>query len=241
VNVRFAARGILFFLTLMLPAQGQFDVTFDKAGVTSLKHARGPAGADALFAGDVLGHVRIRYRTGKNEWREFSTRDSKNTWSQQRNDPFDPSPQQLIVYNESGWDDYFADLEVTERFRVEEGVFYWTLHIRNTTHKPLEISDIHLDLPFAGERRAAEPALAQWLLPGAGAPDLVMRPIDVCPLFEPAKTERNFTPSRFVLFDDAGLYIHRGPAVGATLSPKFSPDDEITYAFEFRWSEDRLP
>lgn len=80
-----------------------------------------------------------------------------------------------------------------------------------------------------------------------------MVPVFTCPLFEPAKTERNFTPAKLEYFDRYGVYIHSGrlaeemrvkggtwrqPQTTVTLSPKFSPNDEITWVFKFRWADD---
>lgn len=58
-----------------------------------------------------------------------------------------------MVYNESGWNDYYADIELTQRFRVEGNALYWTIHPRNLTHKPLLLGDVILSLPFNTEKR----------------------------------------------------------------------------------------
>lgn len=74
-----------------------------------------------------------------------------------------------------------------------------------------------------------------------------MKPVDRCPAFEPAQHELNFLAAEIVDFRTengvATAYI-RAPgrasaggrgAAPLKLWPKFTPDDEITCVFEFRW------
>ena len=247
-----------------------FKVQFGQAGILSLKRANDKYDTEYIARNRVLGHLNIRYKMGENEWRQFSTADGKNKFRQVRGDASDPAPQYNIIYNESGWDDYYADIELTERFRVQENALYWTIHFKNPTHKPLELGDVVLPLPFNMEKRwDKEISITQrlvqhdfisghgsflfWMRPNTEGPYLVMTPVAVCPLFEPNTLERNFAPAKFEYSDGAGLYIHsafkaeedkkrggnwRQPQTSHVLSSKFTPNDELTYTFKFRWAED---
>ena len=77
-----------------------------------------------------------------------------------------------------------------------------------------------------------------WMRPNTEGPYLVMTPVAVCPLFEPAALERNFAPAKFEFSDGGGFYIHsafkaaedkkrggnwRQPQTSHVLSSKFTP------------------
>jgi hypothetical protein len=89
--------------------------------------------------------------------------------------------------------------------------------------------------------------------PNSEGPYLVMVPVAECPFFESSRNERNFKPAKLEYSDRRGVYIHsavslssalakggtwRQSPTSAILTPKFSPDDEITYMFKFRWADD---
>lgn len=65
--------------------------------------------------------------------------------------------------------------------------------------------------------------------------------LNKCPLFEPAQTERNFTSAALVDADESGIFLFssqkRPPSANLILTPKFTPGDEITYGFSFRWAD----
>ena len=195
----------LFLSSSPLPAResapfGPFKIQFGQAGIVSLQRADDKYDTEYIARNRVLGHVNVRYKMGENEWRQFSTADGKNKFRQLRGDAADPAPQYNVIYNESGWDDYYADLELTERFRVEGDALYWTIHFKNPTHKPLELGDVALPLPFNMEKRwdkeistAQRPvqhdfvsghgSFLYWMRPNTEGPYLVMTPVAVCPLF----------------------------------------------------------
>jgi len=97
-----------------------------------------------------------------------------------------------------------------------------------------------------------------WMRPNRIGPYLVMIPLQECPLFEAVSwhRERNFKPTKLEYFEDRGKYmvfIHskisgaaalekgsnwRQPHTSASLMPKFTPDDGLTYGFKFRWAND---
>lgn len=222
---------------------GQFRLRFDNAGIASLKRAGDPAGAERIANGRSLGHLVIRYRMGSSGVREFSTANPED----KRADPTGGAGERILVYNESGWNDDFADLEVTERFRLEGDALYWTVHLRNLTHKPIELGDVLLATAIGGTMErymVGHEWYPYWTRSEPRAPYLLMMPVTVCPLFEPSNHERNFTTARFEHADAAGLYIHSAftaPSqfnTSGRLTPKFSPDDEVTWVFKFCWVAD---
>jgi hypothetical protein len=247
-----------------------FRIRFDKGGISSLRCAGDKYDTEYIAPDRVLGPVMIRYQMGENPWRQFSTSDPENRYRQMAGAAADTPRQQTMIYNESGWDDYYADLELTEEFRVEGGGLYWTLHFKNVTHKPLVLGDIQLPLPFNTEKRwdktitttqrlqqhqfvSGHNSFVYWMRPNAEGPYLVMVPVMVCPLFEPNNMERNFAPAKLEFSGRGGVYIHSGfqgqedtklggnwrqPQTSYTLSSKFSPGDELTYMFKFRWADD---
>lgn len=246
----------------------QFAVRFGEAGITSLKRINDAFDTDYIQEGETLGHVRVRYRMPGQPWRTFSSSDPKERRAS-RPEVEGGCPGLTVAYNESEWNDYYADIEVAERFRVEDGALYWTLHLRNLTHKPLELGDVALSLPFNSEMRwdktisttkrvvdhpfiSGHGSFLFWMRPNGEGPYLVMTPVSICPLFESVRNERNFRPAKLEYADGSGFYIHassvvadaiakggtwRQPATSALLSPKFSPNDEITYSFKFRWAD----
>lgn len=283
--MRLPARGALQIIavavlhcTLLYSAEApaaapQFHVQFDRAGITSLKFVDDKFDTDYIADEATLGHVRIRYKMGENEWREFSTADASNKYERLRDSRSQRALQQLsIVYNPQSWikNEYYADLELTERFRVEADALYWTIFIRNPTHKPIELGDVFLPLPFNTSKRwdkditytqrvvqhqyiSGHGSFLYWMRPNGVGPFLVMAPVAKCPLFEPTRSEMNFTPAKLEYSDRGGVYILSGkkgeedkarggtwrqPQTTVTLWPTNSEHDGITYAFKFRWAKD---
>ena len=211
-------------------AAPQFHVQFDRAGITSLKFVGDKFDTDYIADESTLGHVRIRYKMGENEWREFSTADEINKYERLRDSRSQRALQQLsIVYNPQSWikNEYYADLELTERFRVEADALYWTIFVRNPTHKPIELGDIFLPLPFNTSKRwdkditynerlvqhqyiSGHGSFLYWMRPNGVGPFLVMTPVAKCPLFEPTRSEMNFAPAKLEYGDRGGVYILSG-------------------------------
>jgi hypothetical protein len=208
----------------------QFHVQFDRAGITSLKFAGDKFDTDYIADESTLGHVRIRYKMGENEWREFSTEETTNKYERLPDSHSRRALQQLsIVYNPQSWlkNEYYADLELTERFRVEADALYWTIFIRNPTHKPIELGDIFLPLPFNTSKRwdkditytqrvvqhqyiSGHGSFLYWMRPNGIGPFLVMTPVAKCPLFEATRSEMNFAPAKLEYADRGGVYILSG-------------------------------
>src|SRR5215475_12700425 len=129
----------------------QFRIRFDNAGITSLKFAGDKYNTDYIAEDGTLGHIRIRYQMGEMEWRQFSTEDPKNRYERLADSRSRRAIQQLsVIYNQQAWirNEYYADLEVTERYRAEADALYWTIFVRNPTHKPIVLGDLFLPLPF---------------------------------------------------------------------------------------------
>jgi hypothetical protein len=212
------------------PPEGQFRVGFDQRGITSLKYAGDKYDTEYIAAEQTLGAVRVRYKMGDNEWRQFSTTDASNKYQPLRSIPSRQVVKELaFTLNPQDWrrNEYYADLELTERFRVEPAAMYWTIFLRNPTHKPIVLGDVFLPLPFNMDKRwdkkiSYEERLVQhqwisghaswvyWMRPNGVGPYLVMTPVAACPLFEPQRSEMNFAPGKLEYADRGGVYILSG-------------------------------
>ena len=212
------------------PASPQFHVQFDKSGITGLKFAGDKYDTDYIAEEATLGHVRIRYKMGEMEWQSFSTEDPANRYERLPDLRSRRALQQLnVIYNPQAWirNEYYADLEVTERFRVEAGDLYWTIFIRNPTHKPIVLGDVFLPLPFNTSKRwdkeitytqrvvqhqyiSGHASFLYWMRPNGEGPYLVMTPVSKCPLFEPTRSEMNFAPAKLEYAERGGVYILSG-------------------------------
>src|SRR5690349_1568719 len=212
------------------PAAPQFRVQFDKSGITSLKFAGDKYDTDYIADEATLGNVRIRYKMGETEWRDFSTADAANRYQRLPDFRSRRALQQLnIIYNPQAWirNEYYADLELTERFRAEADALYWTIFIRNPTHKPIVLGDVFLPLPFNTSKRwdkeitytqrvvqheyiSGHGSLVYWMRPNGEGPYLVMTPVSKCPLFEPTRSEMNFAPAKLEYAERGGVYILSG-------------------------------
>ena len=109
------------------PTTGQFLLQFGSSGVTSLKYVGDKFDTDYIADESTLGQVRVRYKMGENDWSDFSTDDSRNKVQRLPDARSPKALQQLaLVYNPQSWlkNEYYADLELTERFRVEANAFY---------------------------------------------------------------------------------------------------------------------
>src|SRR5512146_1301490 len=210
--------------------QPEFALKFDDHGITSLKRVGDKYDTDYIAQDAALGHVVIRYKMGENEWREFSTRDPKNKLERLPDDRSPRVTQQLsVIYNPQDWrkKEYYADLELTERFRAEQDALYWTIFVRNPTHKPIVLGDIFLPLPFNSSMRwdkeityhervvrheyiSGNGSFVYWMRPNGEGPYLVMTPVSKCPLFEPTRSEMNFAPGKLEYADRGGAYVLSG-------------------------------
>lgn len=211
-------------------AAGQFRLQFDKAGITSLKYTGDQFDTDYISDEATLGHVRVRYKMGENEWRQFSTQDAKNKVEQLPEMRSRKALQQLnVIYNPQQWirNEYYADLELTTRFRAEADALYWTIFLRNPTHKPIVLGDVFLALPFNTAKRwdktisyeqrvvqhqyiSGHGSFLYWMRPNGAGPYLVMTPLAVCPLFEPTRSEMNFAPAKLEYAERGGVYVLSG-------------------------------
>lgn len=210
--------------------EAEFGLKFDAHGIVSLKRIADKYDTDYIADGATLGHLIIHYKMGENDWREFSTRDPKNKLVKLHDDDSSRVTDQLsVVYNPQDWrkKEYYADLELTERFRAERDALYWTIFIRNPTHKPIVLGDIYLPLPFNSSMRwdkeityhervvrheyiSGNGSFVYWMRPTGEGPYLVMTPVSKCPLFEPTRSEMNFAVGRLEYSDRGGLYILSG-------------------------------
>lgn len=212
------------------PTTGQFLLQFGSSGVTSLKYVGDKFDTDYIADESTLGQVRVRYKMGENDWSDFSTDDSRNKVQRLPDARSPKALQQLaLVYNPQSWlkNEYYADLELTERFRVEANAFYWTIFVRNPTHKPIVLGDIFLALPLNMSKRwdktttyeqrvvqhqyvSGNGSFIYWMRPNGVGPYLVMTPLTNCPLSEPVRSEMNFAPGKLEYADRGGVYILSG-------------------------------
>jgi hypothetical protein len=209
---------------------GQFRLQFDSAGITSLKHVGDRFDTDYIADEATLGHVRVRYRMGENEWRDFSTFDPANKVQKLPDARSRKALQQLnVIYNPQQWirNEYYADLELTTRFRAEADALYWTIFLRNPTSKSIVLGDVFLPLPFNTSKRwdktisyelrvvqhqyiSGHGSFLYWMRPNGVGPYLVMTPLAICPLFEPTRSEMNFAPAKLEYAERGGVYIFSG-------------------------------
>ncbi len=205
-------------------APGRFQLKFDRIGITSLKFTGDKYDTDYIAQDQTLGHVRARYKMGENEWRDFSTADPANKVQQ----PLGArgAVEHAVIFNPQDWrrNEYYADLELTERFHQEADALYWTIFFRNPTHKPIILGDVFLPLPLNTGKRwdkeisytlrvqqhqfiSGHGSFIYWQRPNGEGPFLVMTPVSKCPLFEPTRSEMNYAPGKLEYSDRGGVYI----------------------------------
>ncbi len=223
-----------------------FDIRFGPSGIAGLKRSFQPDEMNFILRERVLGDIFLRYRMLDLEWQDFDTTRLSDLYTIKQESGAS-SNQRIFVYNGSGWYDYYTDLEFTSRLRLEGDTLYWTLHLRNVTHKPIEIEQFYLPLPLGNNRDLKRNVYltgngyVTWKGSEEKGLFLILTPLSKCPLFEPAQTERNFTSAALVDADESGIFLFSSqkmpPSANLILTPKFTPGDEITYGFSFRWAD----
>lgn len=247
-----------------------FLVEFNATGITSLKRANDAFDTDYIRDGGVLGDVTVRYKMENGKWQEVLA--SRMADRRVGNDISDKNEHRATFQDRyylyhADFNDHYADLELTLRYRLEGKTLYWTMRFSNLSGKPLEIGDIIIPLPFNTERRwdttemftrrvyahtfvSGYGSFAFWMRPNGVGPYLVMTPLGQNPGFV---SEESFESTKLEYFDERGVYIHstvsgeearemggtwRQPHTSVTLAPSSSPGSEVTYGFKFRWAED---
>ncbi len=126
IRLRIIGVGIVLGILSIIGAMAQqkphlqnFLLQFDTAGISSLKHLNDRHDTEYIARDQTLGHVSIRYRMLKGKWRHFSTQGIPEERTRVQISKVEDFPLHQVIYNQSGWNDYFADLEVQEGFRVE--------------------------------------------------------------------------------------------------------------------------
>jgi hypothetical protein len=249
-----------------------FLLRFNAAGIAGLKRAGDAFDTEYVARGRTLGSVLVRYRMDKGLWQEVSSA----TMADRRADDAsaaDRGVQRLFSFLdkyylfEGDFNDHFADLEMTVRYRIEGDAFFWTIRLRNLSGQPLTIGDLALPLPMNTApwwdktemytKRliphsfvAGHGSFVFWMRPNGVGPFLVMTPLSQRPAFE---TAAGFAPAKLEFQDDKGVYIHalaagqeareaggnwRQSLTALTLAPQSRPGSEAAYGFKFRWAAD---
>ena len=252
-------------------ADDHFEIKFNTTGITSLKRTNDTYDTDYIRAGGFLGNIVIRYRMANGKWQETAASGMPDRrvgeWHAGEN-----SSEYKISYFDryylyhGDFNDHYADLELTLRYRQEGGALFWTIHLRNLSGKALKIGDVLIPLPFNTQVRwtktemytrrliphefvSGHGSFAFWMRPNGVGPYLVMTPLQECPAFA---SEQSFKATKLEYFDKRGVYIHstvsgeearemggtwRQPHSSLRLGPSSSSDSEVTYGFKFRWAD----
>ncbi|MFC1600842.1 DUF5695 domain-containing protein [Candidatus Sumerlaeota bacterium] len=237
---------------------GAFQLQFNEAGVTSLKHTKDSYDTDYIMAGKTLGEVVVRYRSGEEDWREANT----NAMADRRKTEQEADKAlQEITYRIGP--DARTDLELAERFAMREDALLWTIDVRNQTKGPLEIGDLALPLLFntayVGDAAvnytqrlikhsfiSGHGSFIFWQRANGEGPYLVMTPLPG------TKLEYFDIGERGGSWEGAySAYIHsasRGKSetrgtwrqahTSRVLSASGTPGSEVAYGFKFRWAKD---
>jgi len=248
-----------------------FELRFGRQGISSLKRTADAYDTDYIAKGRALGDVLVSYRMEKGRWQQVTA----SSMSERRDIDLPPAGgpdryhvtyfDKYFLYH-GDFNDHYADLEATVRFRVEGDALFWILCFRNLSDQPLTIGDIGLPLPFNTgprwdkvemytERQIPHPfvsgngSFVYWMRPNGVGPYLVMTPLGEPPAFE---SGADFKPTALEYMDEKAVYIHaaasgeearrwggnwRQPLTCLILEPKSRPGSRVTYGFKFRWAE----
>ena len=276
-GLRFLATGALVAaLASVASAQDRmsndlFEMRLNQVGITSLKRVNDSFDTEYV-RGRALGDISIRFRMGNGKWQETSASRMPDRLPQEP-----PSSgagrerrmtffERYYLYSED-YNDHYADLKLTTRFRLEGDALIWTLRLNNLADRPLTIGDLALPLPFNTSawwnktemytKRliphlfiSGHGSFAFWMRPNGVGPYLVMTPLATCPPFESPK---GFRPAKLEYGNERAVYIHsaatgpedveqggnwRQPFTSLPLPPRSSPGSEVAYGFKFRWAKD---
>jgi len=196
-------------------SSGYFKIKFNQAGIVSLSYPGDAYSTDYIKAGEVLGHLQVRYRIGDRNWQWISTPMMAEDGRLRTAAPSKFPIEYLLTYDFASRYGWGEDVEMSERFRVEGDALIWTLQFRNLTDEPVDIGDIALPLPMNTKRTwdevefetqsvirhsfiSGHGSFIFWMRPNSVGPYLVMVPLAECPSFEPAVS---FRPARLEYFE----------------------------------------
>jgi Family of unknown function (DUF5695) len=153
------------------------------------------------------------------------------------------------------------DLEATESFRLQDNALIWTISLKNTSTRDLEIGDVALPIPFNTQyvwdktetytKRliphtliAGNGSFLFWMRTNTEGPYLVMTPAADSGLeyFEPQGFGRGVAyylhsaAAGEELRAKGGIW--RLPHTKLILKPRGQSGDSASYQFRFRWAED---
>lgn len=265
----------VFFLTGLLSlaqsniSNEHFKLRLSATGITSLKRTNDAYDTNYIRAAGVLGDIVVQYSMENGKWQDVAASRMADRRAgarlEEKNEHLITCLDRYYLYH-ADFNDHYADLELTVRFRLEGNALFWMLRFRNLSDKPLTIGDVILPLPFNTGRRwdttemftrrvvshrfvSGHGSFVFWMRPNSVGPHLVMTPLGECPSFE---SEESFKAAKLEYFDERGVYIHsvvsgaeaeemggdwRQPHTSVTLAPKSLPGSEVTYGFKFRWAD----
>jgi hypothetical protein len=253
-----------------LPAQiltnDQFRIGYSHMGITSLKHVQDVFDTDYLLPGRSAGDLVLRYRAaGATEWKQISDAELDAAASSGSRVVFHVGRAVPTIAMGKRVEDA-PEIGAAETFQLDGDAMVWTIAIRNTSNRQLEIGDLGLPLPFNTQYNAdkvdtyTKRLIRHAFIGGGGSYIFWQRTNGIGPflVMVPQKS------SGFEYFDQrtAGpgrgrgaftAYIHaavagpevvarggkwRQPFTNLILAPKGNLGDTSTYSYRFRWAKD---
>jgi hypothetical protein len=168
----------------------QFDVSFDKGAIVSLRRQQDTAATQYLPQGRRLGDIVLRWRkVGEVDWRVAETSQIAESVD-----------EELEISSSGGFTYQLTDgqspaLEIKIRLAIQQDSISWTIGLQTLSDGPLEIGDLALPLPISspfgrGRERARGPMLMKhsfisghgsflyWTRSDGAGPNLMLTPVD---------------------------------------------------------------
>jgi hypothetical protein len=247
-----------------------FRLRIGDGGIVGLKRPGDAFDTEYIAPGKTLGHVFLRYRMEGGLWQAVSTPSMADRAarivpaSSERVERSFTFFDKYYLY-EGDFNDHYADLETTVRFRLEGDALVWTIRLRNLTGRPVTVGDLAFPLPMNTsawwskedmytKRLVPHPFIGGhgsfvfWMRPNGIGPFLVMTPLAAPPAFE---RKEGFRPGKLEYADERAFYIHseatvseeieaggnwRLPPTSLVLAPGPGPASEAAYGFKLRWA-----
>jgi arylsulfatase A-like enzyme len=231
-----------------------FDVRFTRAGIVSLTKPIDDAHPLQCIASDkILGHVGIRYRLDAGPWQSVHTSDVQ---AEQCRVIRSTSDEHLVSYDFGTG----KGLVLSEHFVCERDTLQWRLRLINQSEESLEIGDLALPLPmnttypkhrpeetftsrlFRHSFISGHGSFVFWLPVGGKGPHLAMTPLAGTRLEYFSEARANYA----VGGSGYTAYIHSAALAGEArggswrqepTSLRLSPGEDVTYGFQFHWTD----
>lgn len=228
-------------------AAAPFLLEFDGIALTSLRFVGDSLPTNYVAMGQKLGHVDITWRRPNAEWQQFNSAEATAS---------SDAPGKYAAQDDRG-----DALAVSIQLKPRGNILRWTIGLRNTSSKPIEIGDLALPLPmhatFSPKGAKTLPVLKHSFISGHGSflfwmrsnsvgPYLVMTPesntsLEYWDHLRPKRGERKGQRPTFPAFR---AYVHSSAAGeevkaegGRWRQPHTSltlaPGTERSYGFQF--------